>query len=35
MRRDVGYPETKVGHGDLIRMYADDELYAAIMAGKQ
>jgi hypothetical protein len=35
MRRDVGYPETQVGHGDLIRMYADDGLYEAIMTARR
>jgi len=32
MRRDVGYPETAMEKGDLIRMYADDDLYKALIA---
>ena len=26
MRRDVGYPETTIGSGDLLRLFVDDEV---------
>jgi hypothetical protein len=30
MRRDVGYPETTVGKGDLLRLFVDDAVADAL-----